>query len=68
LNFREKEPELFAGTEMGEDVRRVLKLYVKLLLRVDKRVRSETPVMEDALAWSELAFLPLRSNARRLPA
>lgn len=64
LNFREKEPELFAGAEMGEDVRRVLKLYIKMLQRVDERVRSETPVLEEALAWAERAFVPLRRAAR----
>gem|GEM_PF-307476 len=64
LNFREKEPELFAGTEMGEDVRRVLKLYVKRLCKIDERVRSETPVLEDALAWAEHAFVPLRGGKK----
>jgi len=66
LNFREKEPELFAGAEMGEDVRRVLRLYVERLLKIDERVRTETPVLEDALAWAERAFVPLRRGRLRL--
>lgn len=51
LDFRERNPELFGGREMGEDVRRVLDLYLKLLRKVDERVRNERPVLLDALEW-----------------
>ncbi|MDA0576791.1 MAG: hypothetical protein O3B24_01695 [Verrucomicrobia bacterium] len=51
LDFRERSRELFVGHEMGEDVRRVLDLYLKLLRKVDERVRTERPVLLEALAW-----------------
>jgi hypothetical protein len=65
LNFREKEAELFAGVEMGEDVGRVLRLYVKLIERIDQRVQNETPLLQEALAWAERAFVPLRGRRDR---
>jgi hypothetical protein len=58
LDFRERPPELFRRHEMGEDVRRVLDLYLKLLRRIDARVRIERPVLIDALAWVGNGLLP----------
>lgn len=58
LDFRERNPELFVGHEMGEDVRQVLKLYLKLLRKLDQRVRQERPVLLDALDWVGPGLLP----------
>ncbi|MDA0989399.1 MAG: hypothetical protein O3A51_01435 [Verrucomicrobia bacterium] len=58
LDFRERDPELFGGQEMGEDVRRVLKLYYKLLQKVDARVQQEKPVLLEALDWAGGGLLP----------
>ena len=56
LDFRERQAELFAGRDMGEDIQRVLDLYLKLVRKVNLKVRSQRPVLEEALAWAELAF------------
>lgn len=58
LDFTVREGELFAGHEMGEDIRRALDLYVQLLERIDTRVRSERSVLQDALAWAGNGLLP----------
>ncbi|NIY16038.1 MAG: hypothetical protein GWM98_14645, partial [Nitrospinaceae bacterium] len=52
LNFRERTPELFHGHEMGEDIHHVIELYLKLLKKIDDRVRNERRVLLDALAWA----------------
>jgi hypothetical protein len=56
LAFREREAELFNGEEMGEDVKRILRLYLKLVRKVKDRVQVERPVLLNALSWSERAF------------
>lgn len=56
LDFRSRDPELFAGTEMGEDVRRVIDLYLDRVDAVQERITRETPVLERALNWSIGAF------------
>ena len=56
LDFSEREVELFAGVEMGEDVRLVLRLYLELVGKIRGKVESETPVLKDALFWSEQVF------------
>jgi hypothetical protein len=56
LDFRARDPELFKSHEMGEDIRRVLKLYLKLLEKIKERVDAERPILQNALAWSEQAF------------
>lgn len=56
LDFGPRDAELFARHEMGEDIRRVLCLYVKLLDRIRDRVSQEKPVLERALFWSEEVF------------
>jgi hypothetical protein len=56
LDFRERDPELFTSREMGEDIRRVLKLYLKLLEKIKGKVETERPILEQALAWSAQAF------------
>jgi len=52
LDFRERERELFARVEMGEDVKYVMSLYLKTTRRIMARVRSEEPVLRDALTWA----------------
>ena len=52
LDFHDRGAELFSRREMGEDIRHVLDLYVELLKQIDKRVSSEKPVLEEALAWA----------------
>lgn len=56
LDFRGRQPELFASHEMGEDIRNVVGLYLKALDRVRQRVRLEKPLIERALYWSEQVF------------
>jgi len=53
LDFSIRQPELFSGAEMGEDVRKVLDLYRKVRDRVLERIRMEEPVVRNALAWVE---------------
>ena len=53
LNFRPRERELFHGSEMGEDVRRVLEGCLRLQDDILSRVRKEAPVIRDALGWAE---------------
>lgn len=60
LDFSPRDPELFTGAEMGEDVRRVLEKYHELVEDVRKRVEQETPVLRDALSWAGDAFQRLR--------
>jgi DNA-binding transcriptional MerR regulator len=69
LDFRERDRELFNGAEMGEDIRRVLHIYVERLAKVASRVDTEKPVLRNALAWSEVAFMllePTRSAVREV--
>jgi hypothetical protein len=56
LNFSQDNPELFEGRQMGEDVRVALNQYRKLVEKVRSRIRNESAVLRNALAWSELAF------------
>ena len=56
LDFRQRDAELFAGIEMGEDVRRVIDLYVERVDAVRSRITLEVPVLVRALTWSERAF------------
>lgn len=56
LDFGRRDTELFEGREMGEDVRRVLRNYVKLVDDIKKRAYTEMSVLENALVWLEQAF------------
>jgi hypothetical protein len=56
LDFGPRDQELFSGVEMGEDVRHVLKLYRSMLARIKDRVRSEEPVLKEALTWAASVF------------
>ncbi len=57
LDFREDRRELFGGHEMGEDLRLVLDRYIKQLRKVDSRVKTERPILVDALAWAGQGFV-----------
>lgn len=56
LNFADKLPELFGGTEMGEDALRVLNEYVALFGRICSDVAAELPDLREAAKWA--AHLP----------
>jgi len=53
LDFSARQPELFSEAEMGEDVRRVMELYLKWRDMLLDRVRAEEAVVERALAWAD---------------
>ncbi|MBU0676923.1 MAG: hypothetical protein KJ626_02310 [Verrucomicrobia bacterium] len=52
LDFRDRQPELFSQAETGEDVTRILKLYLDLLDKITARVELEKPVLSNALIWA----------------
>jgi len=56
LDFGGKAPELFKSEEMGEDVRHVLKSYLRLLDRIREKARAEEEVLRNALAWAAQAL------------
>jgi len=56
LDFGKKDGELFAGHEMGEDISRAVKIYLKLAKKIRDRVEKETPVLKNALFWGSRAF------------
>ena len=56
LDFGARDQELFSGAEMGEDIRRVLGKYRRLLDKVRERVRTEEPVLREALTWAASVF------------
>lgn len=49
LNFRASMPELFAGTEMGEDALRVFEKYLKALAAIHRDAADELPLLRAAL-------------------
>jgi len=57
LDFGSREKELFNGKEMGEDVRRSLDGYLKLLAEIKSRVTREKPVLQQALKWAKESFV-----------
>ncbi|HPF98743.1 MAG TPA: hypothetical protein PLE77_01650 [Kiritimatiellia bacterium] len=56
LDFGGKAPELFKAEEMGEDVRHVLKTYLRQLEKIREKARAEEEVLRNALAWAAQAF------------
>jgi hypothetical protein len=52
LDFSAKLPELFPGTEMGEDALRVLNDYLKLYHRIRGDVKTELPHVRAAATWA----------------
>ncbi|MBU0715301.1 MAG: hypothetical protein KJ964_08090 [Verrucomicrobia bacterium] len=53
LDFGVRKKELFSGKEMGEDVRRALDSYLRLLAKIMARVDQERPVLNQALQWAK---------------
>ena len=53
LDFGIRKKELFSGKEMGEDVRRALDSYLRLLAKIMARVDQERPVLNQALQWAK---------------
>lgn len=51
LDFSERENELFASTEMGDDTLQALKLCMESQGAVLARLRQEIPVLSSALKW-----------------
>ena len=56
LDFGVRKQELFSGREMGEDVRRALDSYLRLLSKIMARVDQEMPVLNQALQWADEAL------------
>jgi hypothetical protein len=52
LDFGSRERELFRGKEMGEDVRKLLSDYLRLLSAVRQAVSAEMPAIRNALNWA----------------
>jgi hypothetical protein len=52
LDFGSREKELFNGTEMGEDVRKLLADYLRLFTAIRQTVSTEIPVIRNALNWA----------------
>ena len=52
LDFSPAEPELFQGSEMGEDALRVLREYRKQEAEIRERVRAELNPLKQALRWA----------------
>ncbi len=52
LDFGAREKELFKGADMGEDVRKLLVDYVRMLVGIRKTVTAEIPVIRNALGWA----------------
>ena len=53
LDFGIRKKELFSGKEMGEDVRRALDSYLRLLAKIMARVDQERPVLKQSLQWAK---------------
>lgn len=51
LNFADTLPELFGGTEMGEDALRVWNEYIALHARIRSDLRAELPHVRAAANW-----------------
>jgi len=52
LDFAERDSELFASSEMGNDALRALKLCMESQEKILARLRQEIPVLSFALKWS----------------
>ncbi len=53
LNFADTTPELFAGKEIGEDALHVLNDYRRLYAHISANVKTELPLVRDAVTWSK---------------
>ncbi|MCA1809777.1 MAG: type II toxin-antitoxin system PemK/MazF family toxin [Lentisphaerae bacterium] len=52
LDFGQRDQELFAGKDMGEDARRAMEAYARAANEIRSRVRREQPVLKYALQWA----------------
>ncbi len=52
LNFATKEPELFAGMDMGENALRVLEKYLKLCTHIKADLTAEVLLVRSATRWA----------------
>jgi hypothetical protein len=52
LDLGSREKELFKGAEMGEDVRKLLGEYLRMLAGTWQTVAVEVPVVRMALGWA----------------
>lgn len=52
LNFGTELPELFAGSDMGEDALRILHDCQKVMSRVQAEAKAELPLLRGAARWS----------------
>jgi len=59
LNFAESLPELVAGTEMGEDILRVLRVSLQIRARILADLAAELPHLRAAAKWA----IPLARSA-----
>ncbi|MEI6972232.1 MAG: hypothetical protein WCL44_12050 [bacterium] len=53
LNFDNSPPELFAGSEMGEDAMSILDEYMKIYARIGADIKSELSLINTAIKWSQ---------------
>jgi len=58
LNFASKTPELFAGTEMGEDALRALNKYIPEHNRILAALAAELPHARAATQWASALIKP----------
>ena len=56
LDFGRRESELFDGREMGEDIGRILRKYIKRSKDIRKIVQQEQPVLRNALDWAAIIW------------
>jgi len=52
LDFSQRSPELFAGTDMGEDAIRVLNKIIPLQAAIRADVAAELPHLRDTAKWA----------------
>lgn len=52
LDFSGRKAELFSGSEMGEDARRVYDLWLERVQAIRARVRTEVPILRYSLLWA----------------
>lgn len=52
LNFGQELPELFSGSEMGEDALRLLHECQKVMARIQNEATAELPLLRGAARWA----------------
>jgi hypothetical protein len=56
LDFAQRDAELFTSQEMGEDMRRVFRHYMKLRKAMIARLKIERPRVKSAVEWAARAI------------